>query len=57
MAEGIQEITGTLRALVKAMSEVHSGNKAEAYQIAREIFVAIRDGKVPLIKLEDDDNG
>jgi hypothetical protein len=48
----MQDITDTLHALVLAMSEVHSGNQAEAYAIARAVFVAIRDGKVPLMQME-----
>jgi hypothetical protein len=52
--EVLQDITKTLDALVKAMSEEHSGNRAEAYVIAHAIFIAVRDGRVPLIKLEDD---
>ena len=50
-----REITDTLRALVLAMSEVHTGNETEAFAIARAIFVAIRDGKVPLLMCEDHD--
>ena len=48
----LQDITDTLHALVKAMSEAHSGDRTEAYAIARAIFVAISDGKVPLVQLE-----
>lgn len=48
----LQDITNTLHALVKAMSEVHSGNRDEAYAIARAIVAAIGDGRVPLVHLE-----
>ena len=51
----IEEITDTLRAMVHAMSNAHTGNRAEAYAIARAIFIAIRDGQIPKVKLEDDD--
>lgn len=51
----IEEITDTLRALVHAMSPVHTGNRAEAHAIAKAIYAAIRDGQVPQIKLDDDD--
>jgi len=49
------EITDTLHALVVAMSAVHTGSQTEAYAIARDIFVAIRDGKVPLLMCEAHD--
>lgn len=50
----MQEITDTLHALVRAMSVVHQGTQAEAYEIARAIVAAVCDGKVPLLKLDDD---
>lgn len=48
----ITDITDTLRALVLAMSNDHSGNQTEAFAIARAIVAAVADGKVPLIRLE-----
>ena len=55
----LTDITATSHALAKVVRTVRPGPRAakddrEAYDIARAIVLAIRDGKVPLLKLDDD---